>query len=91
MDGRVDPAVVQDRFDRLLDLQNTISLQRNQAMVGHRFEVLVEGQSRKDEAMATARTRGGRLLHLPGVYAPGTFLDAVVTRAAPHHLMGALA
>jgi tRNA-2-methylthio-N6-dimethylallyladenosine synthase len=89
MDGQVDPAVIQQRFDRLVDLQNRISLERNQALVGRRFEVLVEGQSRKDETMATARTRGGRLLHLPGVFEPGTFLDAEVTRAAPHHLMGA--
>jgi hypothetical protein len=38
--------------------------------------------------MATARTRGNKLVHLPGSWQPGTVLNAEIVRAAPHHLMG---
>lgn len=88
VDDFVPHDVVQERFDRLVDLQNRISLELNMAMVGKVVEGLAEGPSRKDERVASTRTRGGKLVHVPGVYRPGTFLDVLVTSAAPHHLIG---
>ncbi len=90
-DRFLDPAVVQERFERLVDLQNAISLESNRAQLGTRCEVLMEGPSKKDPLMATGRTRGGKVVHVPGDYAPGTFLDMEVTAAAPHHLVGRVA
>ena len=49
---------------------------------------MVEGPSRKDAAVVTARTRGNKPIHLPGSYEPGVYLMARVDRAAPHHLIG---
>jgi tRNA-2-methylthio-N6-dimethylallyladenosine synthase len=80
--------VIQQRFDRLVALQNQISLELNLAMIGHVVEALAEGPSRKDEEVATTRTRGGKVVHVRGRYRPGTFLDVQVTSAAPHHLIG---
>jgi tRNA-2-methylthio-N6-dimethylallyladenosine synthase len=80
--------VVQERFDRLVNLQSRISLELNQAMVGQVVEGLAEGPSRKDEDVAATRTRGGKLVHVRGRYRPGTFVDLLVTSAAPHHLIG---
>jgi tRNA-2-methylthio-N6-dimethylallyladenosine synthase len=80
--------VIQERFDRLVALQNQISLELNLAMVGQVVEVLAEGPSRKDQEVATTRTRGGKLVHVRGCYRPGTFLDVLVASAAPHHLIG---
>jgi len=80
--------VIQERFDRLAALQNRISLELNLEMLGRVVEVLAEGPSRKDEEVASTRTRGGKLVHVPGRFRPGTFLDALVTAAAPHHLIG---
>lgn len=37
--------VKQERFERLMELQQGISLERNQALVGKTLEVLIEGQS----------------------------------------------
>jgi tRNA-2-methylthio-N6-dimethylallyladenosine synthase len=88
MSGQVDKATVQDRFDRLVALQNSISLEANEATVGRVEEVLVEGPSKKDAAIMTARTRGNKPVHAPGVYEPGTYLQVEVTKAAPHHLLG---
>lgn len=87
-DAFVPAEVATDRLGRLVDLQNQISLTRNQAMVGRRYEVLVEGPSRKDPAVLTTRNRGGKVVHVRGAYAPGTFVEVTVTAAAPHHLVG---
>ena len=88
VDQFVPHDVIQERFDRLVDLQSRISLELNQAMVGQVFEGLAEGPSRKDEEVAATRTRGGKLVHVRGHYRPGTFLDLLITSAAPHHLIG---
>ncbi len=50
MDGQVDPAVAAERFARLADLQQRMSLAPNQELVGREVEVLTEGPSRKDPA-----------------------------------------
>ncbi|MEA2058130.1 MAG: MiaB/RimO family radical SAM methylthiotransferase, partial [Actinomycetota bacterium] len=91
MADQIPASAVRERFDRLVATQNRITFERNQDEVGSRREVLVEGPSRKDPSMATTRTRGNRIVHIPGTWDPGTFLDVRVTRAAPHHLEGELA
>ncbi|HJQ78001.1 MAG TPA: tRNA (N6-isopentenyl adenosine(37)-C2)-methylthiotransferase MiaB [Acidimicrobiia bacterium] len=87
-DEFVPDAVIQQRFDRLVDAQNRISRELNREMVGRRTEVLSEGPSRKDRMVATTRTRTGKLVHVPGQYPAGSFLDVRVESAATHHLMG---
>jgi tRNA-2-methylthio-N6-dimethylallyladenosine synthase len=91
MAGQVDPAAAAERFARLADLQRRISLEKNRALVGREVEVLTEGPSRKDSQVAAARTRTNKVVHLPGAFPPGRFLDVVVERAAPSHLMARLA
>jgi tRNA-2-methylthio-N6-dimethylallyladenosine synthase len=61
MDGQVDPKVASERFTRLADLQRQVSLEKNQALVGSSVEGLVEGPSRKDPGVVTARTRTNKL------------------------------
>ena len=41
--SQVDDAVKQERYQRLMELQSAISLQKNQALVGQTLAVLVEG------------------------------------------------
>jgi tRNA-2-methylthio-N6-dimethylallyladenosine synthase len=55
-------------------------------------DVLVEGPSKKDASITTGRTRQNKLLHFVADHPlrPGTFVDARVTGAAPHHLKGEL-
>jgi tRNA-2-methylthio-N6-dimethylallyladenosine synthase len=88
MDGRLPKEVVQERFDRLVELQTLISLERNQAMIGSVLEVLVEGPSKKDPTMTTARTRGNKPVHAAGEFDPGSYLSFAITGASPHHLRG---
>ena len=89
MDGRLEKAEVQERFDRLVALQEAIALERMREQVGMSAEVLIEGLGRKGGARG--RTRGNRVVHVGGEHAPGTFLDVRIVGAHPHHLDGELA
>jgi tRNA-2-methylthio-N6-dimethylallyladenosine synthase len=88
MEGQVPPEAAAERFTRLAGLQERLSLERNRELVGREVEVLTEGPSRKDPAMATSRTRTGKVVHFPGAPPPGEFHRVAVERAAPSHLMG---
>ncbi len=90
-DHQVPRPIIQERFDRLVDLQRQISLECNEALVGRTVEVMSEGPSRKDPAVVTARTRTNKIVHVAGQWPAGAMFHATVTRAAPHHLMGDLA
>jgi tRNA-2-methylthio-N6-dimethylallyladenosine synthase len=87
MEGQLTKEVVQERFDRLVELQGSITLERNLEQVGSTVEVLVEGAGKKGGS-TQARTRTNRIVHLAEPLGPGTFADAIVTEAAPHHLLG---
>ena len=91
MDDQVDGAIVTERFARLTALQDSITFERNQEQVGTRVSVMVEGPSKKNPLIATTRTRGNRIVHVPGNWQPGTFLTVDVTEAAAHFLNGAVA
>jgi tRNA-2-methylthio-N6-dimethylallyladenosine synthase len=88
-DEQVPKEVVQARFDRLVALQERISLEQAQAQVGRTLEVLVEGVDKKGRS-TQARTRTNRIVHLQEAAAAGTFASATITRASAHHLSGEL-
>ena len=85
-DEQVPKEVVQERFDRLVDLQERISLDHNEALVGSTVELLIEGEGRKGGAQG--RTRTNKVVHVGGSHVPGTFLDAEIVSGHPHHLSG---
>jgi len=88
VDDFVPGDVIKERFGRLVELQNRISEERNLEAVGSIVEVLSEGPSKKRAAVATTRTRTGKLVHVEGEYPSGDFLNVKVTSAHPHHLVG---
>jgi len=87
-DRFVEPDVIQDRFDRLLAVQNRITEERSARWLGRSMEVLSEGQSKRDPARATTRTRGGKVVHVDGQVPAGRFLDVTITGTSLHHLTG---
>jgi tRNA-2-methylthio-N6-dimethylallyladenosine synthase len=90
MAGQLPKAVVQERYERLLELQESISLAQAEELVGAEVEVLVSaGDGRKDgdTGRISGRARDGRLVHVAGDAAPGDLVSATVTYAAPHHLV----
>ena len=56
----------QVRFDKLIDLQNGISEKTHRRCVGTVQKVLVDGKGTHDHFNLTARTNGGRLVHMAG-------------------------
>ena len=84
----VDPGLVQERFQRLMEAQTVNGRASNQRDVGRVLEVLAEGPSKKDPTVATTRTRTGKVVHLPGTFEVGTFLQAEITEATQHYLVG---
>ena len=86
MAGQLTKEVVQERFERLVALQEEISLERMREQVGTTVEVLVEGVGRKGGARG--RTRTNRVVHLEALAEPGTFHDVRIVSAHPHHLTG---
>jgi tRNA-2-methylthio-N6-dimethylallyladenosine synthase len=93
LDDQLPKEVVSERYQRLIDLQEQISWQENQAQVGAHVELLVAaGEGRKDAATArlSGRARDGRLVHFAAGEAdirPGDIVTTTVTRAAPHFLV----
>jgi tRNA-2-methylthio-N6-dimethylallyladenosine synthase len=82
---------VQERFERLVSLQEGISLEQNRRAVGRVEEVVVEGPSKKDPARLSGRTRTNKLVHFPGTeIEPGARRSVRVVAAHPHHLDGEL-
>jgi tRNA-2-methylthio-N6-dimethylallyladenosine synthase len=88
---QVPKEIVQQRYERLVALQERISFERNEESVGRTEEVLVEGTSKKDPAKLTGRTRTNKLVHFPSDgAAEGTLRRVRITDAHPHHLDGEL-
>jgi tRNA-2-methylthio-N6-dimethylallyladenosine synthase len=88
VDDFVPPEVIQERFNRLVALQDRISLAKNQLLLGQTVEVLSEGPSRKRPDVATTRTRTGKVVSVPGEHPSGAFLDVLIDSAGHHSLSG---
>lgn len=54
------------RLAKLMEVQNRISLELNQALLGKRVEVLVEGESRANPSKLTGRTRTNKIVIFEG-------------------------
>ncbi|WP_218616093.1 tRNA (N6-isopentenyl adenosine(37)-C2)-methylthiotransferase MiaB [Pseudonocardia abyssalis] len=86
-------AVVQERYMRLVALQEEISWSANRALEGRVVEVLVAaGEGKKDSAThrLSGRARDGRLVHFtPGTTTvrPGDVVEVEISYGAPHHLV----
>ncbi|QIS42407.1 tRNA (N6-isopentenyl adenosine(37)-C2)-methylthiotransferase MiaB [Clavibacter capsici] len=95
MEEQVPAHVVKERYARLTALQERISHEENQRVVGRTVEVLVsahEGRKDGDTRRVTGRAQDGRLVHLDvpvgsGEPRPGDAVEVEITRAAPFHLI----
>jgi tRNA-2-methylthio-N6-dimethylallyladenosine synthase len=92
-DDFVAPDIAQERMQQLTEVVERHALAQHEARVGRVEELLVEGPSKKDDAMWSGRTRQNKLVHFaPGVdpLRPGDTASVKITRAAPHWLRGEL-
>ena len=91
MPGHLPKEIVQERFERLVALQDEISAERNERMVGRVEEVVVEGPSKRDPSQKNGRTRTNKLVIFTAEDVPeGSLRSVRVTGAGTHHLKGEL-
>ncbi len=87
-----DPVPEEEKGRRLAvlqDRQRQIQTARNEALVGQSFEVLVDGQSRREGQWA-GRTSSNRVVNFtsPQEHLLGHYVQVRVTRAGPNSLVG---
>ena len=96
MEAQVPKEVVQDRFERLVALQDEIMLEDNRALVGTEVELLVQasgGRKNDKTNRLSGRARDGRLVHfsprgdLDGEIRPGDVVTTTITAAKPYFLI----
>ena len=89
MDDPVPRAEKQVWFDRLCDTQNRISEEIHAQYVGRTLRCLIDGESDDSRWPLTARTAGGRLVHLVGDRAAiGAYHDVKITDSNTWALFG---
>jgi len=95
MPGQVPEEVKRERLERVFDLQRSIALEKNEALIGQTVQVLVD--SVEDEGEAFGRTAGQapeidgatRIFGADGVR-PGEFVRVRITEAYEDELVGEL-
>ena len=94
MEDQIPADVVQERYDRLIALQERITLEENQKLIGSTQELLVtahDGRKNNATHRRSGRTRCGRLVHFTHrgseTVRPGDCVTVSITGAAPHHLL----
>ena len=94
MPDQIAHSVVTERYGRLLDTVNDVTLTENRTLIGREVEVLISvGEGKKDAATSriSGRAPDNRLVHVAldpalEVPRPGDMVVAEITHAAPHHL-----
>ena len=89
MPDQVSDSVKNERFARLIELQNEITLKKNQALVGKTVRVLCDGVSKNNENCLEGRTEGDRIVIFEGESTlAGSFVNVEITRADTFNLSG---
>lgn len=93
---QVPKEVVQERYERLIALQERVCLEENQKLVNTEVELLVQADGGKKNTKTqrmTGRARDGRLVHfhpagsIDRSIRPGDVITTTVTEAKPHFLI----
>ncbi|TXN31535.1 tRNA (N6-isopentenyl adenosine(37)-C2)-methylthiotransferase MiaB [Lacisediminihabitans profunda] len=94
MDDQVPKAVVQERYERLVALQDRISWEENQKLVGTEVNVLVgaEGSKDADTHRLSGRAEDSRLVHFEvtphsETPRPGDIVTVRISDAKPFYLL----
>ena len=92
MENQVDDRCKHERLNRLMELQNSISLKINQQLVGRTVEVMVEGPSQTDDTVWTGRTDTNKIVlwKHSGSEKPGGLVQVKIHTAQTWLLKGEL-
>ena len=88
-ENQIPEDVKHQRFNRLVDLVNQISAEKNAAYVGTMQKVLVEGPSKTNSRTFTGRTDGFKLVNFRGdASMNGKIIDVKITKSSTFSLEG---
>lgn len=80
-----------ERLNRMISLENELSLASNRRDIGKEFEILVEGYSKRSRADMFGRTQQNKVVVFPATNTkPGDFVTVKVTDCSSATLMGTL-
>ena len=89
MENQIPEEVQKERFNRLVDLQNSISKKFNESAIGKTLKVLVDGKSKNNEGVYMSRTENNRIVHFEcDKDYTGQFINIKITRADTFALYG---
>lgn len=88
-EDHVPLSVKKERLAQLIQIQERISGEINRSIIGRTVEVLVEDEASRTPGDLLARTRGDKMMVLPGPKEwIGRFIEARITDANAHTLLG---
>ncbi|HAE39132.1 MAG TPA: tRNA (N6-isopentenyl adenosine(37)-C2)-methylthiotransferase MiaB [Candidatus Riflebacteria bacterium] len=80
------------RLARLIKVQNRISLEESQKLIGHYYDVLVESKAARDENHLVGKMRSGRSVNFPGEHSLiGKYVSVRIEKARNWTLSGTIA
>lgn len=90
MDDDVSEEVKTKRLSEIIDLQQKISYELNQELIGTEETVLVEGDSKKSDKFMAGRTDSNKVVIFPkeGGMKPGDYVKVKINRATSATLFG---
>ncbi len=89
MDCQIDESVKGERFNRLLEVQNEIALEKNKPLEGQVLGVLCDGESKNNPEVYSGRTEGNKIVLFDGNKDDiGKFVTLKITRAETFALYG---
>ncbi|HEX3074548.1 MAG TPA: tRNA (N6-isopentenyl adenosine(37)-C2)-methylthiotransferase MiaB [Ignavibacteriales bacterium] len=90
MDDDVSEEVKTKRLSEIIDLQQKISYELNQELIGTEETVLVEGDSKKSDKFMAGRTDSNKVVIFPkeGSMKPGDYVKVKINRATSATLFG---
>ena len=94
LDGKVERAVMEERRNELLAIQETIAAEKGRERIGSRLEVLVDGPSEETPLLLEGRHEGlapeidGVVYINDGEANPGDLVQVEITDAATYDLVG---
>ena len=80
---------IHKNFEKMLEVQNEISLEINKGYIGSVQQVLAESESKTDEKMISGRTNGGKIVHFEADKSViGKMVDVKITSVKTWFLRG---
>ncbi len=89
MEDNIPEEVKKERLQRLMEIQNKCSREKNEKLIGEIVEILVEGESKTNPEILSGRTRTNKIVNFVGdKFLIGKLIDVRITEAKTWALFG---